>query len=196
MKIDTVEFVKSAYLPDDLLRNNRPEIVFAGRSNVGKSSLINTLLRKKNIAHTSSTPGKTIHVNYFLINEKIYFVDLPGYGYAKVPDEERKRWYDLAESYFQKSESIAMVIHLVDSRRGLMDIDRELDEWLSDLHIPFTLVLTKCDKLKHNELIRTVQDIKKEIGNEIPLITVSAETGKGIPELWGLINKSSLPVTG
>lgn len=196
MKIEIAEFVKSAYLPEDLLRNKKPEIVFAGRSNVGKSSLINTLLRKKNIARISSTPGKTIHVNYFLINEKFYFVDLPGYGYAKVPDNERQRWYNLVESYFQQSDSITLVIHLVDSRRGLMDIDRELDTWLSDLHIPFAVVLTKSDKVKNNELMNVLQNTKREIGSKILLSTVSAQTGKGIPELWGLIQKSMKPIAG
>jgi GTP-binding protein len=193
MQIETVEFIKSAYLPRDLLENSQPEIVFSGRSNVGKSSLINSLLRRKNIARISSTPGKTVHVNYFLINGQFYFVDLPGYGYAKVPDEERRRWYSLVESYFQKSKSIAIVVHLIDSRRGLMDADRELNEWLSGLHLHSILVLTKSDKLKHQELSRAVQSVKSETGSAAPLISVSAKTGKGIPELWDFLENSVIP---
>ncbi len=188
MRIETVEFIKSAYSPGDLIKSPLPEIVFAGRSNVGKSSLINTLLRRKGMAKTSGTPGKTIHINYFLINSKVYFIDLPGYGYAKASVTDQNRWLALAEKYFHASTSIRLVIHLVDVRRGRMELDKNLDDWLNDLGIPFAVVLTKCDKVKRGELARAIASLSGEIQESIPVSAVSSRKGTGIRELWSIID--------
>lgn len=189
MRIETIELAKSAFKPKDLLSDPFPEIVFAGRSNVGKSSLINKLLKRKNIARISSTPGKTINVNYFKINSRYYFVDLPGYGFAKAAASERRRWYELVESYFRNSQTIAVVVHLIDARRGIMDIDRELVGWLTDLGHPFILVLTKSDKLKRGPMQKVLNEVDKELGDDIPVVPVSSKSGQGISILWSQLKK-------
>ena len=188
MRIETAEFVRSAYSPKDIIKSTLPEIVFAGRSNVGKSSLINTLLDRKGIAKTSATPGKTININYILVNGKYYFVDLPGYGYAKASKNDQKRWLQLAEDYFSISVSIRLIIHLVDIRRGIMETDINLDTWLLDLGFPFIIVLTKCDKMKYGERKRVIESVRGEIDEAIPIAVVSSETGTGMKELWTVID--------
>jgi len=188
MRIDTAEFKKSVYSPKDILKSAVPEIVFAGRSNVGKSSLINTLLSRKGIAKTSATPGKTIHVNYFLINSQFYFVDLPGYGYARASANEQNRWRALVEKYFSISASIRLVVHLVDIRRGRMETDKILDGWLQQLGIPFAIVLTKSDKLNRSRLKEAVMELTRDVGTSVPVVAVSSQTGAGIQELWAVLD--------
>jgi len=152
MKIKSVKFVTSAakvrQAPSDAL----PHIAFAGRSNVGKSSLLNALFNRKKMALVSSTPGKTRLLNFFLVNESIYFVDLPGYGFAKVPMKIKEQWGHLVENYLQHSENLKCVVVLTDSRHEVQKMDRQLVDWLARNDIPFIVVGTKADKLTKNKL--------------------------------------------
>ncbi len=160
----------------------------AGKSNVGKSSLINALLNRKNLAKTSSSPGRTQTINFFRVNEKISFVDLPGYGYAKVPLSIRETWKPMVESYLQTRREIRLVVLILDARRGVAPDDLALLDWLDYHGIPCTIVLTKADKLSQIERAR-----QKKILAEVPLLSgktflfFSAVTGEGKDELWNLI---------
>lgn len=189
-KIISAEFVKSATKPSEYPKSNYPEIVMAGKSNVGKSSLINTLVNRKNLARISSRPGKTQVINFYLINKKISLVDLPGYGYAQVPLAVRKNWKPMVESYLQTRKVIRLVILILDARRGTSAEDLALVDWLDFHKIPCVLVLTKADKLSQIERAR-----QKKIISEIPLLTdrlmvfFSAMTGEGKDELWKIIQQ-------
>lgn len=152
--IKKAEFYKSTASSEDFPGGNTPEIVFAGRSNVGKSSLINSLVNVKNLAKTSSTPGKTRLINYFKIDDLFYFVDLPGYGYAKVSDIEKEKWKKLIEDYFTLSGNIRLVILIIDIRRGILEKDKELIIYLDFLKLPYLIVLTKYDKVSKNEALK------------------------------------------
>ena len=152
--IKKAEFYKSTASSEDFPGGNTPEIVFAGRSNVGKSSLINSLVNIKNLAKTSSTPGKTRLINYFKIDDLFYFVDLPGYGYAKVSDIEKEKWKKLIEDYFTLSGNIRLVILIIDIRRGILEKDKELIIYLDFLKLPYLIVLTKYDKVSKNEALK------------------------------------------
>jgi len=147
-------FVVSAHRLDQLPQDNLPEIVFAGRSNVGKSSLLNTLLNRKQLVKVSSRPGKTTGLNYFLVENTVYFVDLPGYGYAKVGKDLRSQWGKLITSYLQTRSQIACVVVIVDLRHGVKQLDSELLGWLRQRGVPFLTVYTKADKLSGNERTR------------------------------------------
>lgn len=189
-KIISAEFVKSATKPSEYPKGNYPEIVMAGKSNVGKSSLINTLVNRKNLARISSRPGKTQVINFYLINKKISLVDLPGYGYAQVPLAVRKNWKPMVESYLQTRKEIRLVILILDARRGTSAEDLALVDWLDFHKIPCVLVLTKADKLSQIERAR-----QKKIISEIPLLAdrkmvfFSAITGEGKDELWKIIQQ-------
>ncbi len=154
MKIISAEFVKSATKPSEYPPENLPEIAVAGKSNVGKSSLINTLVNRKNLAKTSSSPGRTQTINFFRVNEKISLVDLPGYGYAKVSLRIRETWKPMVESYLQTREGIRLVILILDARRGASPEDLTLLDWLEYHRIPSLIVLTKADKLSQLERAR------------------------------------------
>ena len=188
MKITSAEFIKSATKPSEYPEGNFPEVAMAGKSNVGKSSLINTLLNRKNLAKTSSSPGRTQTINFFRVNEKISFVDLPGYGYAKVPLSIRETWKPMVESYLQTRREIRLVVLILDARRGVAPDDLALLDWLDYHGIPCTVVLTKADKLSQIERAR-----QKKILAGIPLLSgktflsFSAVTGEGKDELWNLI---------
>jgi GTP-binding protein len=152
VKISSARFVKSAQQPDDFPRDQRPEIAFCGRSNIGKSSLLNTLTNSRGLARTSSTPGRTQTINFFLINERLYFVDLPGYGFAKVAKDVRKHWGPMIESYLSDRSQLRLTLMLVDSRMPPTDSDVLMKKWLDHYRIPNAVILTKTDKISRNQL--------------------------------------------
>jgi GTP-binding protein len=185
MKITSTEFVCSVTKPDALPGDGLPEFVFAGRSNVGKSSLINVLINRKGLAKTSSVPGKTQTINFYRINKEFFFVDLPGYGYAKVPKAIRKAWKPMVESYFLASRDIRAVIVIFDIRRDLRQEDLNLLEWLKTLDLPTTVILTKTDKVSRNIRNKNLSRSKtslKEFGCDI--LEFSALKKEGKREIW------------
>lgn len=153
MKITSAEFIKSAVWPPQYPPATLPEIAFVGRSNVGKSSLMNTLVGRKQLAKTSQTPGRTQLINFFSINKAMSFVDLPGYGFARVPRSVKKDWGDMIETYLRERQNLAMVVFILDLRRDPSDDDLSLLDWLEYYRIPFTVILTKSDKLSNNQAI-------------------------------------------
>jgi GTP-binding protein len=180
------EFVASAYSEKDFPREELPEVVLAGRSNVGKSSLINRLAGRKDLAKTSGTPGKTRSVNFYRLDRSIGLVDLPGYGYARAGRAESRAWKQLIERYFAGRAMVALVVHLVDARRTPMRADQELSRWLDHLQARRLVVATKADKLSGNE--RAVQrKVLSETFQDCPLIMASAVTGMGCKEIWNEI---------
>lgn len=189
MKILSAEFIISAALPWQFPTDNKPQIAFAGRSNVGKSSIINSLLHRKNLVKTSVTPGKTQLINFFLINDGFYFVDLPGYGYARVPKNVTDAWAPMIEGYLKGASELAAVVVLLDSRRTPDERDKRLIEWLKQYDIPAIFGLTKIDKINRQELARVHKDIESALNISGALIPTSAENGQGIKELWGDIRK-------
>ncbi len=183
MKVQSAEFVKSAFAEEHWTTDGRPEISFLGRSNVGKSSLINSLLQRKGLARTSNTPGRTQSINFFLINEAFHFVDLPGYGYARVSKATRQDWGKMAEDYLAKRRGLVLSIQLVDSRHSPTELDRQLHEWLIYNEKPHLIVATKSDKFSNNKLRKSLDEIEKKLpGSKI--IAYSSQTGKGKDELW------------
>jgi GTP-binding protein len=193
MKIISAEFIKSAFDKSHWTTDGLPEISFLGRSNVGKSSLINGLLQRKGLARTSNTPGRTQSINFFLINERFYFADLPGYGYAKVSKTMRADWGKMAEQYLAERNELKLSIQLVDSRHEPTALDRQLHEWMTVHDKPRIIVATKADKLTNNELAKSLAVIKKTLP-DAKVIAFSATTGKGRDAVWGeieaAINKS------
>ena len=182
MKISSVEFVKSVASIEQIPKDNLAEVAFAGRSNVGKSSLINCLLNRKKLAKISSTPGKTRQLNYFRINDRFYFVDLPGYGFAKVSKSEKLQWQALIESFITSSRNLKAVVLITDSRIGPTKLDVQLIEWLYSVAVPLILIATKCDKLSRSALSRQIAHYNKTLGsyqieNIIPFSSVNG-TGK------------------
>jgi GTP-binding protein len=182
MKISTVEFAGAAAKPGAYPKLPYPEIAFAGRSNVGKSSLINRLLERK-IARTSSTPGRTQQLNFFVINQQLTFVDLPGYGYAQVSKQDRAQWRRLIEDYLINSQNLRGVVIIVDIRRGPEEEERALCEFLTHYQRPFVLVATKCDKLKRHQIEQQRKALATRLDGVAPRL-FSAETGLGKEELW------------
>lgn len=184
MKITSAEFVASAWKPFDFPKDPFPEVAFAGKSNVGKSSLINVLLNRKKLVKTSSTPGKTQSINFFRVNNNIMFVDLPGYGFAKVPLAVRKKWKPLVEGYLINRKDLKMVVLILDVRREPSREDKDLLRWFDLYHIPAVVVLSKVDKLSKTKLKKQIEIIKKSLpkGNEI--IPFSAITREGKEDVW------------
>jgi GTP-binding protein len=184
MNFNKVEFLISAASTKDFPKNRLPEIAFAGKSNVGKSSVINRILNRKNFARVGETPGKTIHVNYFTVDGKCYFVDLPGYGYAKVSQSEKERWGKLMEDYFA-SQRITLGILIVDARHAPTNNDITMARWFMDTGCPFVVVANKVDKLGSTKIAPNMKVIRQdlELGEEVPLIPFSAEKGTGKDEL-------------
>lgn len=183
MKITAAEFVKSAFERRHWVTDGRPEIAFLGRSNVGKSSLLNSLLQRKALARTSNTPGRTQSINYFLINDSFYFVDLPGYGYAKVSKTMRADWGKMAEDYLANRDELVLSIQLVDARHKPTELDIQLNEWLNFNQKEHIVVATKSDKLTNNELRNQLKIIGKQFP-ESKILTYSSSTGKGKDQLW------------
>jgi GTP-binding protein len=189
MRIISAEFIKSAFAETDWPRDERPEIAFLGRSNVGKSSLINSLLGVKGLARTSRTPGRTQSLNFFLINNRFRFVDLPGYGYARVPKIIRSSWGELATNYLAKRASLVLSIQIVDSRHEPTTLDLQLNEWLAAHQQPRVVVATKSDKLSNNELRKNLERVRTKLDGE-RVIAYSAVTGKGREEVWRTIEET------
>lgn len=181
LNINKAEFIKSAAAPSGFIRDALPNIVFSGKSNVGKSSVINRLLNRKNFARVGQSPGKTIHVNYFLIDKKVYFVDLPGYGYAKVSKAERERWGKLMEQFFAVDGLIDLGVMIVDSRHKPTADDVTMAEWFKSTGCPLVVVANKADKLKKSEIEPNLELIRLTLGldDSTPLILSSAEKGSG-----------------
>lgn len=175
--------------PAHWIADGRPEVAFLGRSNVGKSSLINSLLMRKGLARTSNTPGRTQSINYFLINDSFYFVDLPGYGYAKVSKTMRADWGKMAEQYLSKPDGLALCIQLVDSRHKPTQLDLQLNDWLLVNEKPSVVVATKADKLSRNQLQKQLKESGELLGGR-PIIPYSAETGLGRDPVWSEIQRS------
>ena len=180
MNFQNVEFLISAAGVRDFPGTRLPEIAFAGKSNVGKSSVINRLLQRKNFARVGEKPGKTIHVNYFTIDKKCYFVDLPGYGYAKVSQAEKDRWGKLMESYFA-ADRIDLGVMIVDARHAPTNNDITMAQWFLQSECPFVVVANKLDKVKKSELASNLQVIREdlELPDSCPVIPFSAEKGDG-----------------
>lgn len=191
LNFNKAEFVLSAAAPKSFVRDGRPQVTFAGRSNVGKSSVINRILNRKNFARVGATPGKTTQINYFRIDDKIYFTDLPGYGYAKVSQAERDRWGQLMESYFAEPGLISLGVLIVDARHKPTADDVTMCRWFKDTGCPLVVVANKLDKLKKSEVEPNLAVIREtlELTEQDVLIPFSAEKGTGKTELLSAIEK-------
>jgi len=186
---NNVEFIKSVAASEGLIDDGLPQIVFSGKSNVGKSSVINKLLNRKNIARVASTPGKTIHINYFLIDKKAYFVDLPGYGYAKVAKTEKARWAKLMEEYFSADDHITLGVMIVDARHKPTNDDITMCAWFKSTRCRFVIIANKTDKVRKTQIdgnLLTIREIL-ELSDETRIIPFSAEKGTGKEELLSVI---------
>lgn len=181
MNFQKVEFITSAASSKDFKRDNIVQIAFAGKSNVGKSSVINRILQRKNFARVGEQPGKTVHINYFLIDSKLYLVDLPGYGYAKVPKSEKERWAKLMESYFAEPELMSLGVFIVDSRHKPTENDIIMANWFRQTGRPFVVVANKIDKLKKSEVEPNLALIRQTLSltDDTKIIPFSAEKGDG-----------------
>jgi GTP-binding protein len=189
MNITGAEFLKSAFNEGDWPRDAIPEVAFMGRSNVGKSSLINSLLGVRGLARTSATPGRTQSLNFFLINEAFRFVDLPGFGYAHVPKAVKSTWGEMVTNYLAKRTQLVLSIHIVDSRHEPTKLDLQLHDWLEHGAKPRLIVATKSDKLSNNELVQRLGRLKRAF-SEDRVITFSAKTGRGREEVWWSIENA------
>ena len=184
MRIHSAEFLLSASTKRQFPAETLPEIAFAGRSNVGKSTLINSLLNRKKLVKTSATPGKTQLINFFKVNDKFYFVDLPGYGYAKVPESVRRKWQNLVEAYLSERKTLRNVVLIIDSRHNPTSQDRQLLEWLKYFQRPSLIVASKIDKLKRGQVKNHLQKIKNNLSIEsAPLGHSSMQYGSR-EEIW------------
>lgn len=181
MNLQNAQFVISAASPADFRRDGLPQIVFAGKSNVGKSSVINRVLQRKNFARVGESPGKTVHINYFLIDRRAYLVDLPGYGYAKVPLSEKQRWAKLMERYFAEPELITLGILIVDARHKPTDNDVTMADWFKGSGCRFLVVANKLDKLKKSEIEPNLARIRETLTlpENVQVVPFSAEKGTG-----------------
>jgi len=178
------EFVVSSGRPETFPRDRLPEVAFLGRSNVGKSSLINALTGQRKLAFTSNTPGRTQTINFYRIDGNSYFVDLPGYGYARVPTQFTNAWKVLIEEYLENRETLKLSCLVLDTRRGWMEKDLDLKRWLDHHGRPYLVIATKVDKLNQSELERGLRAIRKEGAEPLPF---SAVTGRGVREIWQAI---------
>jgi GTP-binding protein len=183
MKVTSADFVKSAFERRHWVEDHLPEVAFLGRSNVGKSSLINSLLLRKGLARTSNTPGRTQSINFFLINGSFYFADLPGYGFARVSKTMRSDWGKMAEEYLASRQQLVLCVQLIDARHKPSALDIQLNEWLEFNDKPHLIVATKSDKISKNELQRSLA----EAGKLLPgadILGFSAHTGRGRDDIW------------
>lgn len=190
MNFNNVEFIKSAARKSDFISDGLPQIVFAGRSNVGKSSVINRIFRRKNYARTGGIPGKTAHINYFLVDKSMYFADLPGYGYAKVSKSEKQRWAELMENYYSEGGLITAGVLIVDSRHKPTADDVLMADWFKSTRRPLLIVANKIDKVKKSQLegnLKTISDTL-DVGSDI-VLPFSAEKGDGRDALVAELEK-------
>ncbi len=185
MNLQKVEFVKSAAQPNAFINDALPQIAFSGKSNVGKSSVLNCVLQRKNFARVGQKPGKTVHINYFKVDDKAYFVDLPGYGYAQVAVSEKERWGKLMEAYFAQPDSITLGVMIVDARHAPTKLDVVMAELFQNTGCPFVVVANKLDKLKKSEIVPNMERIRADLklSPGTALIPFSAEKGTGRGEL-------------
>ena len=191
LNVNSAEFVRSAASTKQFIRSSMPTVVFAGKSNVGKSSVINRVLNRRNFARVGASPGKTVHVNYFLIDEKLYFVDLPGYGYAKVSQAERDRWGKLMEDFFAEPSLMSLGVMIVDARHKPTADDVTMAAWFKDSGRPMLVVANKLDKLKKSEIEPNLALIRETLAlpADVTLIPFSAEKGQGRDALLAEITK-------
>jgi GTP-binding protein len=191
MKIKTVEFTRSAFNEEQYPKDDLPQIVIAGRSNVGKSTLINTVLNRKNLAKTSSRPGKTRGINFYLINNKFYLVDLPGYGYAKVSKEMKKQWAHNIETFLNTSRNLRHGLLLIDIRRVPTEDDLLMINWFKYKNLPFTVVLTKADKVSKSQAQKAVKDVCKIFDiNREEVVIFSALEKIGVSQVLSIFEKN------
>ncbi|MFV9567079.1 ribosome biogenesis GTP-binding protein YihA/YsxC [Thermoanaerobacter mathranii] len=191
MKIKTVEFTRSAFNEEQYPKDDLPQIVIAGRSNVGKSTLINTVLNRKNLAKTSSRPGKTRGINFYLINNKFYLVDLPGYGYAKVSKEMKKQWAHNIETFLNTSRNLRHGLLLIDIRRVPTEDDLLMINWFKYKNLPFTVVLTKADKVNKSQAQKAVKDVCKIFNiNREEVVIFSALEKIGVSQVLSIFEKN------
>ena len=190
MKVTDARFIKSVYHLPDLPKPLLPELAFSGRSNVGKSSLINVLLNRKGFAKTSSTPGRTQSINFMEINSSFYFVDLPGYGYANVPLAVRKKWQPLIEGYLAQRTTLRLLVLLADIRREPQEDEELFVAWLKQLDIPLLVVLTKIDKVKKNSQVASLRQWQRRLDIDEKIVLFSAVTGEGKEKIWRYLDLS------
>lgn len=192
LNLQNAEFIRSAVKREDFPRDGLPQVVFSGRSNVGKSSVINRLLNRKNFARVGNSPGKTIHINYFRIDGRMYMVDLPGYGYAKVAQTEKARWGKLIETWFDDPSLMTLGVMIVDARHKPTEDDCIMGEWFKASDKPFVVVANKLDKLKKSEVEGNLRLIREslDIGEDVIIIPFSAEKGDGKQALLEQIFRS------
>jgi len=191
MDVQSAQFVKSAVKPADFPKDRRPEIAFVGRSNVGKSTLLNAMLRKKGLAKTSSTPGKTQTINFFDVNGDLYFVDLPGYGYAKVPLNVKEEWGKFLTNYLRTREELCLAVMLLDARRKPSELDEDMLALLDEAEVPTLVVATKIDKLKRGQRRSSLETIAKtlDLSEDALILPFSAVTDEGRKPLWEIIEE-------
>ena len=196
MKISTATFIASAVAPAQYPRQPLPEVAFAGRSNVGKSSLINTLVHRKNLVKTSGTPGKTRAINFFMVNQRFLLVDLPGYGYAKVPREIQASWRPMVETYLQQRHTLRAVVHIVDLRHAPTVQDQQLRDWLLHQDITIITVATKADQVTRSQRALHLQGIRQGLALPTvePVWLFSAHNHEGRLQLWGCLEAFLTPV--
>ena len=189
LNLHNAEFVRSAVRRSDFPNDPLPQIVFAGKSNVGKSSTINKLLNRKNFARVGNEPGKTIHINFFCIDQKAYFVDLPGYGYAKVSKKERDRWGALMEEYFAEEDAITLGFQIVDARHKPTADDVVMADWFLQSGVPFAVIANKHDRLKKSAVEDSMNTIRTtlHLPEDVPVIPFSAVKGTGRDEVLQMI---------
>ncbi len=196
MQFNKVEFSKAVGFAEQLPPSLKIEVAFCGRSNVGKSSLLNKICNRKKLAKVSGTPGKTTTINFFTVNEQVDIVDLPGYGYAKRSESEKIRWSKLMEAYFNSNRNIAVVLLLLDSRHKISADDKTMLDFLDQTDVPFVAVLTKVDKLKKSEFKTVIERFQEQIGEYYPIdiIPISSEVGTGVGTLIEKIVEIIYPV--
>lgn len=182
-----VHFLKSATQKGEYPKLKLPKVAFSGRSNVGKSSLINSLVGKKGLARTSSSPGRTQVINFFNVEDRWIFVDLPGYGFAKAPKSIRVRWGDMVEEFLREDENLKLTVMMVDARREPTDLDLVMQEWLEQFSVPYQVVATKVDKLSSNKLQKSLNQIESVFNCSV--LPYSAATGMGKKELWRILER-------